>query len=387
MLLATDHCTAMLTARGKRGCATIARYVTLSLLVVGGMLFSPQVALAQEIGPRLAPDQWVAPPSLRAPLYRAPADESATGAATEKIHVIVAGDTLTNVAQRYGVEVANLAAYNQILDYNHIVLGQKLRIPLAGMTITAPAVATMPGADGYHVVRQGEALGAIARNYGLTLEALLALNTIDDPNHVRYGTMLRLTEAVELPSTLTQPALTGTSYTVKVGDTLSEIALAHNTTAAQMVEENDLVSEEVHVGQTLRIFPAASAQEAFGLEAPVDGPRKIVIDLSEQTLTAYQGDVVVLQSIVSTGKAATPTRVGEFAIYQKLTSQHMTGDDYDLPGVPWVMYYDGEYAIHGAYWHANFGIPTSHGCTNMTIPESRALFAWAAVGTPVIVQP
>jgi LysM repeat protein len=301
--------------------------------------------------------------------------------------VIVAGDTLTNVAQRYGVEVANLAAYNQILDYNHIVLGQKLRIPLAGMTITAPAVATMPGADGYHVVRQGEALGAIARNYGLTLEALLALNTIDDPNHVRYGTMLRLTEAVELPSTLTQPALTGTSYTVKVGDTLSEIALAHNTTAAQMVEENDLVSEEVHVGQTLRIFPAASAQEAFGLEAPVDGPRKIVIDLSEQTLTAYQGDVVVLQSIVSTGKAATPTRVGEFAIYQKLTSQHMTGDDYDLPGVPWVMYYDGEYAIHGAYWHANFGIPTSHGCTNMTIPESRALFAWAAVGTPVIVQP
>jgi lipoprotein-anchoring transpeptidase ErfK/SrfK len=50
------------------------------------------------------------------------------------------------------------------------------------------------------------------------------------------------------------------------------------------------------------------------------------------------------------------------------------------------MYYYDEFAIHGAYWHSNFGFPTSHGCTNMTIPESRALFAWAPLGTPVIVQ-
>jgi lipoprotein-anchoring transpeptidase ErfK/SrfK len=43
-------------------------------------------------------------------------------------------------------------------------------------------------------------------------------------------------------------------------------------------------------------------------------------------------------------------------------------------------------AIHGAYWHANFGIPTSHGCTNMSIPESKALYSWAPLGTRVIVQ-
>ena len=64
----------------------------------------------------------------------------------------------------------------------------------------------------------------------------------------------------------------------------------------------------------------------------------------------------------------------------------MSGDDYDLPGVPWVMYYYDEYAIHGAYWHANFGTPTSHGCTNMTIAEAKALYSWAPLGTKVIVQ-
>jgi lipoprotein-anchoring transpeptidase ErfK/SrfK len=176
------------------------------------------------------------------------------------------------------------------------------------------------------------------------------------------------------------------TYTVKAGDTLSEIAQAHLSTAEQLATDNHLSSMEVRAGQELRITPPATALEAFGVDAPMDGERKIVIDLSDQTLSAYQGGVRVLFSIVSTGKDATPTLAGEFAIFQKLKTQHMTGEDYDLPGVPWVMYYYDEFAIHGAYWHANFGIPTSHGCTNMTLPESRALFAWAPLGTPVIVQ-
>jgi LysM repeat protein len=300
--------------------------------------------------------------------------------------VIAVGDTLTNVAQRYNVEVANLAAYNQISDYNHIVIGQKLRIPPAGVTITAPAAETLPGADGYHVVRQGESLSAIARLYFLTLEELMALNDIDNPNLVRMGTMLRLTEEVEPAAHVIQPEVEVITYTVKRGDTLSEIAQAYNTTTEQLLEDNALATEAVRVGQELHIYPPADTLAAFGVDAPADGERKIVIDLSDQSLTAYQGDVPVLYTLVSTGKADTPTRVGEFAIYQKLKTQHMTGDDYDLPGVPWVMYYDDEMAIHGAYWHANFGIPTSHGCTNMTIPESKALYAWAPIGTRVIVQ-
>jgi lipoprotein-anchoring transpeptidase ErfK/SrfK len=247
----------------------------------------------------------------------------------------------------------------------------------------------VPGADGYHVVLKGESLSAIARLYRLTLEELMRLNEIDNPNVVRMGTMLRLTADVELPSNVIPSELAGVTYTVKRGDTLSEIAQTYTTTIEQIAKDNGLSEasgKNLRAGQELRIFPPASALEAFGVDAPLDGERKIVIDLSDQTLTAHQGDVVVLHTFVSTGKDATPTRTGEYAIYLKYKSQHMSGEDYDLPGVPWVMYYDNEFAIHGAYWHSNFGIPTSHGCTNMTIPESKALYTWAPAGTRVIVQ-
>jgi lipoprotein-anchoring transpeptidase ErfK/SrfK len=198
--------------------------------------------------------------------------------------------------------------------------------------------------------------------------------------------MLRLREDIAPPKNATQPELDEVIHEVERGESLSEIAAAYSTTVEQIMVDNDLASEEVRIGQELRILPPTDASVAFGVDAPLDGERRIVIDLSEQTLSAYQGDVRVLFSIVSTGKAATPTRPGEFAIYQKLKAQDMSGDDYNLPGVPWVMYYDGENAIHGAYWHANFGIPTSHGCTNMTIGDARALYTWAPEGTPVTVQ-
>ncbi len=90
-----------------------------------------------------------------------------------------------------------------------------------------------------------------------------------------------------------------------------------------------------------------------------------------------------LRTVVSSGKASTPTVTGRFAVYHKLDSQRMTGPDYDLPGVPWVMYFYGDYAIHGAYWHNSFGVPTSHGCVNLTVEDAQALYNWASEGTEV----
>lgn len=114
--------------------------------------------------------------------------------------------------------------------------------------------------------------------------------------------------------------------------------------------------------------------------------RWIQIDLSKQRLVAWEGSKPVYAVVVSTGKGSTPTRIGTFAIKSKHRSARMRGADYDVPNVPYTMYYHGGYAIHGAYWHRRFGTPVSHGCINVAVNHSKWLFNWAAVGTPVVVH-
>ena len=114
--------------------------------------------------------------------------------------------------------------------------------------------------------------------------------------------------------------------------------------------------------------------------------RWIEIDLSSQRLIAWEGGQSVYAVIVSTGKSSTPTRVGTFAIQTKHRVARMRGTGYDIGDVPYTMYYSGNYAIHGAYWHHRFGTPVSHGCVNVAVNHAQWLFNWASVGTPVVVH-
>jgi len=112
----------------------------------------------------------------------------------------------------------------------------------------------------------------------------------------------------------------------------------------------------------------------------------IEVDLSAQKLIAWQGANKIYTVTVSTGKAATPTITGTFEVQTKLPSGRMRGEDYNVPYVPYIMYFSGGYAIHGAYWHNRFGTPVSHGCVNLRVSEAETIFRWASVGTPVIVH-
>lgn len=114
--------------------------------------------------------------------------------------------------------------------------------------------------------------------------------------------------------------------------------------------------------------------------------RWIQIDLKKQRLFAWEGNTQVYAVIISSGKDSTPTLPGVFAIQSKHSKARMRGDDYDLPDVPYVMFYEGSYGIHGTYWHRNFGTPVSHGCVNLAVDQARWLFDWASVGTPVVVS-
>lgn len=114
--------------------------------------------------------------------------------------------------------------------------------------------------------------------------------------------------------------------------------------------------------------------------------RWIEIKLRSQTLVAWEGNRPVYASVVSTGKHPKITPTGTFAIQTKHRTARMQGDDYDFPKVPYVMYYHGDYGIHGADWHNLFGLPVTHGCTNLPVEPARWLFSWAAIGTPIVVH-
>jgi lipoprotein-anchoring transpeptidase ErfK/SrfK len=112
----------------------------------------------------------------------------------------------------------------------------------------------------------------------------------------------------------------------------------------------------------------------------------IEVDLSAQRLYAHEGQTTVLTAVISSGTRQHPTVTGRFKIYAKYRATRMTGPDYDLPNVPWTMFFHGGYAIHGTYWHNNFGTPMSHGCVNMKIAEAKWLYNWAPQGTLVVVH-
>lgn len=118
--------------------------------------------------------------------------------------------------------------------------------------------------------------------------------------------------------------------------------------------------------------------------------RWVDVNLSNQTLTAYEGDTIALHTLISSGLPAWPTVTGQFRVYLRYESQTMDGTrlgyDYYLTGVPYVMYFYEDYALHGTYWHNNFGTPMSHGCVNMETSDAEWLYNFTTIGTVVNVH-
>ena len=130
-------------------------------------------------------------------------------------------------------------------------------------------------------------------------------------------------------------------------------------------------------------------------DAATTSHKRIVIDRSSQRLYAYERGALYLQTPISTGLELTPTPRGTFTIFKKTPSRYMQGplpnlvdkQYYDLPGVPWNLYFThGGAVIHGAYWHDSFGNQYSHGCVNVETTIAKTLYNWAELGTTVVVQ-
>ena len=203
-----------------------------------------------------------------------------------------------------------------------------------------------------------------------------------------------LTALLVLLAFSVQPALADGTYTVQAGDTLSGIATVYGISVNQLASANGLSwNSWVYTGQQL-VIPGGGGYQASApgsyYSGASYGERWIDVNLSTQTLTAYEGQVPVYSTLVSTGMWGTPTVVGTFQIYVKHYSALMTGGSgasyYYLPDVPYVMYFYGGYGLHGTYWHNNFGAPMSHGCVNLSVGDAAWLFNWASVGTTVVTH-
>jgi len=275
-------------------------------------------------------------------------------------HTVQRGESLGSIARRYGVSVSQLIQANNIANMNRIYAGQVLQIwasdlsvPItessaqldpaaiptqASEIISAPPQPQPAISEVTHVVRQGEYLSQIARNYGVTWTSIAEANNITDPNRIYAGLSLRIP----------------------------------NARASAAAAADGILSNPI---------------PAVGEPGPRWGVgREIVVVLSTQMTYAYEDGMLQRAVLVSTGLPATPTVRGDYKIYLRRESQTMSGPGYYLPGVQWVQYFYQGYGLHGTYWHNNFGRPMSHGCVNMTNEDAEWFYRWASIGTPVHVR-
>ncbi len=124
----------------------------------------------------------------------------------------------------------------------------------------------------------------------------------------------------------------------------------------------------------------------------VTSDRWIEVNLYEQVLTVYEDGNLIFATLISSGTPPFYTQPGVFQIYKKIEYEYMTGvfeadrsDYYYLEDVPFIMYYDRERALHGAYWQTLLGYQRSHGCVNLSVADSHWLYDWSKEGDFVYV--
>ena len=348
-------------------------------------------------------------------------------------HQVQFGETLSSIARANGMAWQSLAIYNGLKDASSIEFGQMLLIPSTDTfrTLTAPlftanpvpevmVVAPNPSPSSQtYVMRIGESLHTVALKFDVPLVDLLEVNGLELNAPVWIGQNLRLPvqpngtgpampyiaptaapasvpslpevlvaesviEPVALPNRVQlrgfQPPASFL-HVVKSGETVNSIASKYGVDSGNIYNFNALSSSGVvAVGQRLKIPVDLTNDPNFG------GNRWVDIDLSQQTLRAWNGSELILETEISSGLANTPTPVGLFRVWHMNPSQTMSGPGYSLDNVKYNMYFFSGYAMHGAYWHNNFGNPMSHGCVNMREQDAELLYNFASLGMEVLVH-
>lgn len=187
------------------------------------------------------------------------------------------------------------------------------------------------------------------------------------------------------------------AYTVQSGDTLNKIAARFGIDAYALAAYNKIaLNATIYTGQTLAIpSPDWQPPASYSYEpVTVGGPKKILVDISEQRMYVYEGDTLIWTFVASTGMGNS-TRVGTFRVQSKIPNAY--GATWNIWMPYWLgIYWSGslENGIHAlpilpngaTLWAGYLGTPISYGCVVLSTADAQTLYNWAEIGTPVIIQ-
>jgi L,D-transpeptidase catalytic domain len=166
---------------------------------------------------------------------------------------------------------------------------------------------------------------------------------------------------------------------------ITDRVLAPREVVAVLEERGDFVriaDAQWAPRRELRVVRAAARPAGVGA-----GERWLDVDLDQQVLVAYDGDVAVFATLVSTGRRLWETPTGIYRItgkYARVRMQDPGGmaEEWNVADVPWTMRFRKNFALHGTYWHDGFGRARSHGCVNLSPHDARRLYDWTTPGVP-----
>ena len=204
-------------------------------------------------------------------------------------YTVKSGDTLSGIANNYQTTVNTLARLNNLANPNLIYVGQRLLVQQAATPsqpqMTTPSTSTTTATT--YTVKAGDTLGQIAANHQTSVNQLVQLNKLANPNLIYVGQVLTIKQATSASqSTTATPAKPASSatYTVKAGDTLSQIAASHGTSYQTLASLNHLSNpNEIYVGQTLKLQATTST--------PAQTPTRAA-STNQGTYTVKAGDTL-----------------------------------------------------------------------------------------------
>ena len=172
-------------------------------------------------------------------------EESSHGSV--KYYVVRSGDTLSKIASRFGTTTQELVKLNDISNPNLIYVGEILKIPVIN---SVKSGASSKQYQSTYVVQNGDTLSKIASRFNTTVQYLARINGIKNPNLIYTGQVLK----IESSGSSVQGSSTTSTYVVRAGDTLSSIALRFDTTVNNLIDLNDIANPNlIYVGQVLKI--------------------------------------------------------------------------------------------------------------------------------------